>query len=85
MLTKETKHKIDTLRDLLVGKIPNPQGQVQQITLALIYKFMSDIDDQTSGIFAGSSFFDGEFVQYKWTHLMDSKLSAQERLNLYAE
>lgn len=85
MLNSTTKQKINNLRDLLVGKIPNPQGQVQQITLAMIYKFMSDIDDSTNAIFAGKTFFPGEFAQYKWTHLMDSKLSAQERLNLYAE
>lgn len=85
MLNSITKQKINNLRDLLVGKIPNPQGQVQQITLAMIYKFMSDIDDSTNAIFAGKTFFPGEYAQYKWTHLMDSKLSAQERLNLYAE
>ena len=32
MLDSDTKWKIDTLRNILVGKIPNPQTQVQQIT-----------------------------------------------------
>lgn len=85
MLNSPTKQKINNLRDLLVGKIPNPQGQVQQITLALIYKFMSDIDDDNRELFANTTFFPGEFAEYKRTHLMDSKLSAQDRLNLYAE
>ena len=31
---------IDNCRDILVGKIPDPITQVDQITIALIYKFM---------------------------------------------
>jgi type I restriction enzyme M protein len=85
MLNSETKQKINNLRDTLVGVVPMPQTQVEQITLALIYKFMSDIDDETSGIFTDASFFPWEYAQYKWTALMDSKLSAQDRLNLYTE
>ena len=41
MLDTETKRRIDTARDTLVGKIPTPQQQVEQITIALIYKFMN--------------------------------------------
>jgi type I restriction enzyme M protein len=85
MLNSETRHKIDSLRDLLVGMMPSPQWQVEQITLALIYKFMSDIDDEASGIFKNASFFPEWFEQYKWTNIMNAKLSAWERLNLYAE
>ena len=36
MLSIETKRKIDNARDVLVGKIPNPQAQIEQITTALI-------------------------------------------------
>ena len=46
MLDADTKRKIDTLRDILVGKIPNPQSQVEQITTGLIYKFMDDMDQE---------------------------------------
>ena len=46
MLTPETKRKIDNCRDTLVGKIPVPMSQIEQITLALTYKFMSDIDEE---------------------------------------
>jgi type I restriction enzyme M protein len=46
MLTAETRRKIDNARDILVGKIPVPMSQIEQITIALIYKFMSDIDEQ---------------------------------------
>ena len=46
MLDQETKRRIDTARDILVGKLPNPQSQVEQITIAMIYKFMDDMDAQ---------------------------------------
>jgi hypothetical protein len=40
MLDNDTKRRIDTARDILVGKVPDPKSQVEQITIALIYKFM---------------------------------------------
>ncbi len=43
MLDNETKRRIDTARDILVGKLPDPKSQVEQITIALIYKFMDDM------------------------------------------
>jgi type I restriction enzyme M protein len=46
MLNGDTKRKIQGARDILVGKIPVPTAQVEQITLALMYKFMSDMDEQ---------------------------------------
>ena len=47
MLDTGTKRRIDTARDILVGKVPDPKSQVEQITIALIYKFMDDIDSQS--------------------------------------
>ena len=44
MLDSVTKKRIDDLRNILVGKIPSPQSQVEQITTGLIYKFMYDMD-----------------------------------------
>ena len=35
MLDTETKRRIDTARDILVGKVPDPKSQVEQITIAL--------------------------------------------------
>ena len=46
---------------------------------------MSDIDDETAGIFEHASFFEWEFAKYKRNELMNPKFGAQERLNLYAE
>ena len=43
MLDTVTKRRIDTARDILVGKVPDPKSQVEQITIALIYKFMDAI------------------------------------------
>ena len=46
MMNFDIKRKINTLRDILVGKVPDPKAQVEQITIALIYKFMDDMDLQ---------------------------------------
>ncbi|MEW5814759.1 MAG: hypothetical protein AB1798_05105 [Spirochaetota bacterium] len=35
MLDAETKGRIDSARDILVGKVPDPKSQVEQITIAL--------------------------------------------------
>ena len=47
MLDATTKAKIDSARDILVGKFPDTTSQVEQITIALIYKFMDDMDRQS--------------------------------------
>jgi len=47
MLDTGTKARIDSARDILVGKVPDPKSQVEQITIALIYKFMDDMDRQS--------------------------------------
>ena len=55
MLDIETKRRIDEARDILVGKIPDPKSQVEQITIALIYKFMNDIDAESEEL-GGSAY-----------------------------
>ena len=47
MLDTNTKRRIDTARDILVGEVPDPKSQVEQITIALIYKFMDDMDAES--------------------------------------
>ncbi len=84
MLTPETKRKIDNCRDTLVGKIPVPMSQIEQITLALTYKFMSDIDEENREL-GWASFFEWDFEKYAWKNIMDKRNGAQERLNLYSE
>ena len=47
MLDAKTKTRIDSARDILVGKVPDPKWQVEKITIALSYKFMDDMDHQS--------------------------------------
>ena len=85
MLDSDTKRRIDTARDILVGKVPDPKSQVEQITIALIYKFMDDMDAESEEFGGKRSFFSGEFARYGWTKLMRAGLGGHETLNLYAE
>ena len=85
MLNFDVKRKINTLRDILVGKVPDPKAQVEQITIALIYKFMDDIDQQGADFGGSREFFKGEYEKYAFTQIMLAEHSAQDRLNLYAE
>jgi type I restriction enzyme M protein len=85
MLDLETKARIDSARDILVGKVPDPKSQVEQITIALIYKFMDDMDRQSEELGGKATFFSGEFKKYAWNHLLDKRLGGHERLILYAE
>ena len=85
MLDTDTKRRIDTARDILVGKVPDPKSQVEQITIALIYKFMDDMDAESEEFGGKRKFFAKEFARYGWAKLMRSGLGGYETLNLYAE
>lgn len=85
MLDKTTKTKIDTARDILVGKVPNPQSQVELITIAMIYKFMDDMDMQNIELGGNRIFFTDDLEQYAWRKVLSPKLNNWERISLYAE
>lgn len=85
MLTFDVKRKINTLRDILVGKVPDPKAQVEQITIALIYKFMDDMDIEGLEFGGTRQFFSGEYEKYAWTEIMKPENSGQQRALLYAE
>ncbi len=85
MLTNETKRRIDTARDILVGKLPDPKSQVEQITIALIYKFMDDMDKQSEELGGISKFFSGEYKKYSWSKIFDPRVSGYELVVLYGE
>ena len=85
MLDADTKRRIDTARDILVGKVPDPKSQVEQITIALIYKFMDDLDAESEEFGGERSFFAVDFARYSWAKLMHPSLGGYETLNLYAE
>ena len=85
MLTFDVKRKINTLRDILVGKVPDPKAQVEQITIALIYKFMDDMDIEGLEFGGTRQFFTGEYEKYAWTEIMKPENSGQQRALLYVE
>lgn len=85
MLDVETKNRINTARDILVGKVPDPKSQVEQITIALIYKFMDDMDVESEELGGKRTFFVGEFAKYAWRKIFDPRQSGYELLNLYSE
>lgn len=85
MLDSDTRRRIDTARDILVGKVPDPKSQVEQITIALIYKFMDDMDAEAEELGGRRKFFTGDFARYGWARLMRSGLGGHEVLNLYGE
>jgi len=100
MLDNITKRRIDDCRDILVGKLPDPKSQIEQITIALIYKFMDDMDKEAIELGGKAKFFSNYIIQdpndaekeilipfekYSWDNLFDSKVSATEMLRLYSE
>ena len=100
MLDNLTKKNIDDCRDVLVGKVPDPKSQIEQITLALIYKFMDDMDKEAVEKFKGKAKFFAppkktgdpkvdkkliDYSKYGWRKLFDPKLGGKEMLELYSE
>ncbi|MFO0508075.1 MAG: N-6 DNA methylase, partial [bacterium] len=57
MLDTATKKRIDDCRDILVGKLPDPKAQIEQITIGLIYKFMDDMDKEAIELGGKAKFF----------------------------
>jgi len=85
MLDTETKRRIDNARDILVGKIPDPKSQIEQITIALIYKFMDDMDKKAVELGGKAKFFTGDYDKYSWSKLLDASVSGIELVNTYGE
>lgn len=85
MLDTDTKRRIDTCRDILVGKVPDPKSQVEQITIALIYKFMDDMDAEAEELGGARSFFAGNYAKYGWAKLMAPNMGGFDVLALYSE
>ena len=85
MLNFDMKRKIQSLRDILVGKVPDPKTQVEQITLAMIYKFMDDIDLKNVNLGGNREYFKGNYKKYSWSNIMDTKNSATQRFELFSQ
>jgi len=85
MLDQDTKRRIDSCRDILVGKVPDPKSQVEQITIALIYKFMDDMDRESVEMGGKASFFTGDYTKYSWTAIFDPRIGGHEMVTLYRD
>ena len=83
MLNKETKKKIDNARNILVGVLPLPSDQIELITIALIYKFMDDQDEELRSVGLEAKFFIDELKDYSWQQLMSNQLSADQRVTKF--
>ena len=82
-MNTDTKRHIDAARQVLVGVVPNPTAQIDQITYALIYKFMDDMDQAAIKNGDEPAFFIGDLEPYSWARIMDSRIGNQDRMNLY--
>ena len=78
MEVQEVKNIVSTARDLLVGKVPLPVDQCQEITRALIYKFLSAEDAASVGLGGEPSYFTGERAECRWDALMSPERTANE-------
>tara|TARA_B100000965_G_scaffold317466_1_gene278051 strand:- start:909 stop:3284 length:2376 start_codon:yes stop_codon:yes gene_type:complete len=85
MLDQETKKRINDLRDTLVGKVPDPKSQVEQIMIALIFKFMNDMDKESADLGGKASFFVVEFEKFSWSNMFDPRVSGNELVELYSD
>lgn len=85
MLDQQTKKRIDDCRDILVGKITDPKSQVEQITIALIYKFMDDMDTEAVEMGGVPTYFIGEYERYSWKNIFSPRIGGDEMLSLYGE
>ena len=66
MAKQNISKAIKDLRDTIVGKVPLPNDQVDQITLALLYKFMDDMDQVSLQMGGVATFFSGDYEKYSW-------------------
>ena len=85
VLSNDTKKIIDDARDTLVGQIPVPMMQCQQITLALVYKFMSDDDEQAIDMGGQPHYFIDDLDKYTWDKIVSRRLDDTQRSELYRE
>jgi len=81
VLDVNVKRRINNCRDILVGKVPDPKAQIEQITIALIYKFMDDMDKS----YGGNFYFKDELKDYTWEKITDTKLTGEELFKKYTE
>ena len=72
MATQNINKQIDAVRDTIVGKIPMLNTQVEQITMALLYKFMDDMDQESIDFGGNPTFFTGKYEKYSWKRILSN-------------
>ena len=77
MLDDVTKKRINTLRQILVGKLPDPKAQVEQITNGLIYKFMNDMDEESISMGGKSTYFSGLILVVLFSNILSNSTISQ--------
>lgn len=75
---------IKEARNTLVGKVPDPQSQIDQITLALIYKFMDAKDKEAVALGLQPQFFVGGYEDYSFSKIMSAP-SNPKQFELYTK
>ena len=78
-----SRRQIDKARAALVGIIPDPKGQVEQITTALVYKFLDKLDSDSVAIGGRRTYFVDNTAEFSWENLLDASLTGDQRLLLY--
>ena len=77
------RQQINNARDALVGIIPDPKGQVEQITTALVYKYLDKLDSDSVAIGGRRTYFVGTTAEFSWKNLLAPSLTGDQRLLLY--
>lgn len=85
MLDSDTKRRIGQARSILLGKVPDPKAQIEQITIALIYKFLEEMYASIDISDRGYRLFEGECARLSWSAVTRKNLSEEELFGLYAE
>ena len=71
MLDPKIKKKFDSARQILVGKIPSPSAQIEQITFAMIIKFIEDMKIHK--------------LPYKWNNFISLENDSSKLVENYQE
>ena len=77
------RQQIDKARAALLGIIPDPKGQVEQITTALVYKYLDKLDSDSVAIGGKRTYFVGNTAEFSWENLLSPSLTGDQRLLLY--
>lgn len=80
----EINQIIKNARDTLVGKVPDPKAQIEQITIALMYKFMDAKDLESIDYGGEPSFFTNDYKDYAFHEIIKTPNNGK-KLELYRD